>query len=124
VKFTPEDGQITVRTWNPPGQAGLVVEVKDTGVGIPPEALAKIFEAFEQGDARVTHRFGGLGLGLAIAKAVAEMHGGSISVSSAGVGRGATFQVRLPMARLDLLDGAEVGAVPVSAASRADGRSS
>jgi len=94
TKFTPEKGEINLRTFN--DAAGrLVVEVQDSGEGIPHEALPKIFDAFEQGDARVTHQFGGLGLGLAIAKAVIDLHGGTIRASSEGKGRGSTFTVEL-----------------------------
>jgi len=67
--------------------------VIDTGVGIPPEVLPRVFDAFEQGSAGTTRQFGGLGLGLAIAKAVVEMHGGTIGVTSEGHHRGATFAV-------------------------------
>ena len=94
VKFTPDGGVVSVRTWNE--QDGrLVVEVSDTGVGIPPQMVTRIFDAFEQGDARMARQFGGLGLGLAIARTVVEMHGGTIHAASAGKDRGATFTVRL-----------------------------
>ena len=73
-----------------------MVRVADTGIGIDPAAVPHIFNAFEQGGAHVTRRFGGLGLGLAIGKALAELHGGSIEAKSAGAGSGATFTVRLP----------------------------
>jgi PAS domain S-box-containing protein len=92
AKFTPVNGKITVRTWNDNGQ--LIVSVQDTGVGITPEALPRIFGAFEQADTSITRQFGGLGLGLAIAKAVVDMHGGQISAASEGQDRGATFNVR------------------------------
>ena len=95
VKFTDRGGDILVRTDN--DAAGcLAVRVIDTGVGIDPETLSRIFNAFEQGGAQVTRRFGGLGLGLAISKALTGLHGGSIEAESAGRGRGATFTVRLP----------------------------
>lgn len=95
AKFTPRDGgEATVRTWNDAGNGQLVIEVEDNGVGIPAEVLPRIFNAFEQGDARISHHFGGLGLGLAIAKAVVEMHGGTISAASDGLGRGAKFTIR------------------------------
>ena len=74
----------------------LVVEVADTGVGIDPEALARIFDAFEQGGDAVTQRFGGLGLGLAISRSLAEAHGGRLDAASPGRGRGATFTLELP----------------------------
>jgi PAS domain S-box-containing protein len=95
AKFTPENGRITIRTWNDPLSREFNVEVRDTGVGIDSKVLPRIFDAFEQGDSRVTRQFGGLGLGLAIAKAVVEMHGGAISASSDGAGKGAAFAVRL-----------------------------
>ncbi|HVF59136.1 MAG TPA: ATP-binding protein [Thermoanaerobaculia bacterium] len=95
VKFTPEGGTITVRTRNDsPDRA--VVEITDTGMGIDPEVLPRIFDAFEQGEPDVTRRYGGLGLGLAISKAIVELHGGLISVRSDGRDRGTTFSVRLP----------------------------
>lgn len=104
VKFTPPGGRIGIRTSNRPRGAGpptateqdVVIEVSDTGMGIEPEAISRIFNAFEQADAGIARRFGGLGLGLTIARAIVEMHGGEISAYSAGPGRGATFTVRLP----------------------------
>ncbi|HEX3555283.1 MAG TPA: ATP-binding protein [Thermoanaerobaculia bacterium] len=110
LKFTPAGGTITVRSWMeaPPAapvapadteQGEIVVQVADTGVGIRPGALGHIFNAFEQGDLGTTRRFGGLGLGLAISKAIVELHGGTLSAQSAGIGRGATFTVRLPVGR-------------------------
>jgi PAS domain S-box-containing protein len=98
VKFTPEEGNITVRTSNPGDNGRLLVEVKDSGVGIEPDMLPRIFDAFEQGDFRVARLFGGLGLGLAIAKAVVEMHGGMIIAASRGRDQGATFTVQLDTA--------------------------
>jgi signal transduction histidine kinase/ActR/RegA family two-component response regulator len=90
TKFTPEGGDIFVRTWNSEdGQ--FCAEVRDTGVGIAPQALPRIFEAFEQGEDRTTQQFGGLGLGLSIARAVIEMHGGTIVASSPGKDKGASF---------------------------------
>ena len=70
----------------------MVVEVNDSGVGIEPEALPTIFNAFEQGERSITRQFGGLGLGLAISKALVEMHGGTIEAHSEGKGKGATFR--------------------------------
>jgi PAS domain S-box-containing protein len=98
TKFTPEGGNITIRTSNFGNDGRLLVEVKDSGVGIAADNLPRIFDAFEQGDARTTLLFGGLGLGLAIAKAVVEMHGGTIIADSDGRGQGATFSVRLDTA--------------------------
>ncbi|MDB6006470.1 MAG: domain S-box, partial [Prosthecobacter sp.] len=94
IKFTPAGGSITVSTHND-DEGRIVLSVADTGVGISAEALPHIFKAFEQGDATGQHRYGGLGLGLAISQAIMEAHGGSITVSSAGTGQGAVFTVAL-----------------------------
>lgn len=94
LKFTPLEGEVTISTSR--DENGLLsVSVADTGVGIEPDALARIFSAFEQEDRSVTRRFGGLGLGLAICKALVEMHGGTIEARSEGKGRGASFTFRL-----------------------------
>jgi two-component system CheB/CheR fusion protein len=71
--------------------------VIDTGIGIQPEVLPRIFDAFQQGSGDVTKQFGGLGLGLAITKVLVQLHGGSISAESAGPGRGSRFTVQLPL---------------------------
>ena len=96
VKFTPEGGRISLRTSNCDGQC-VCVEVSDTGIGIEPAALSGIFNAFEQGNQSITRQFGGLGLGLAISKALVELHGGSIRAESRGKGHGASFTVVLPL---------------------------
>src|SRR3954451_3097570 len=102
VKFTPPGGAITVRARREGAAAGpqLVVEVEDTGIGIEPDVLSGIFDAFQQGELAITRRFGGLGLGLAISKAIVELHGGNLSAASDGRGRGAKFAVRLPVGDL------------------------
>lgn len=94
-KFTPEGGEISLRSRNEAG--GIVVEVSDRGMGINPAALTKIFNPFEQADESVARRFGGLGLGLAIAHAIIEAHGGALRASSLGPGLGATFALTLPL---------------------------
>jgi signal transduction histidine kinase/CheY-like chemotaxis protein len=96
VKFTPEGATIAVRSRRD-APSRFAVEVADDGVGIDPEVLPRVFDAFEQGEASVTRRYGGLGLGLAISRTIVEMHGGSISVSSEGRERGTTFLVQLPV---------------------------
>ncbi len=106
VKFTPELGEIVIRTWNPDDSRGLIcIEIRDSGTGIDPEVLPRIFDAFEQGEVGVTRKFGGLGLGLAIAKAVVEMHGGTITAASPGRDLGAAFTVSfnatIPVTGLD-----------------------
>ncbi|HEX6902259.1 MAG TPA: ATP-binding protein [Thermoanaerobaculia bacterium] len=96
VKFTPEGGTISVRSWTD-STGWLAIEVADTGIGIDPDFLSRIFDAFDQGEPDVTRRFGGLGLGLAISKTIVEMHGGSLSARSDGMGRGSAFRVSLPL---------------------------
>ncbi len=93
VKFT-EHGKITITSRNTADRR-LVIEVRDTGIGIEPERLRKIFNAFEQGESSITRRFGGLGLGLAISKAMIEAHGGKLTASSAGAGLGSTFCIEV-----------------------------
>ncbi|HWE97129.1 MAG TPA: ATP-binding protein [Tepidisphaeraceae bacterium] len=94
AKFTPEGGNIFIRTVRTGGK--VIIEVRDTGAGITREFLPKIFDAFEQGDMGTARQFGGLGLGLAICKAIMDMHGGAIHAQSDGPGTGATFTVELP----------------------------
>jgi signal transduction histidine kinase len=110
-KFTPAGGAVRVLSWNeaaPPVLSGVAtgtvaVEISDTGMGIRPEVLPRIFDAFEQGDRRVTRQFGGLGLGLAITKAIVELHGGVLTAWSEGEGAGAAFTVHLPLAGVECL---------------------
>lgn len=94
-KFTPEAGQIEVHTFNEKGC--VVLEVTDSGIGIEAADQALIFDAFAQANQTITQKFGGLGLGLAIAKAIVDGHGGELSVRSPGRDQGATFSVRLPL---------------------------
>ena len=99
IKFTPAGGKVSVRSESA-GPGRIRLTVADTGIGIRAEKLASIFDAFEQGEATITRRFGGLGLGLAISKAFVEAHGGTIRAESAGEGRGSSFVIELPaMAR-------------------------
>ena len=97
VKFTAGDGRVSIQSSNE-GEKTLRIEVLDTGMGIAPELLPKIFNAFEQGDPEINRTFGGLGLGLAISKALAEMHGGTLRAESDGLGEGARFIFELPVA--------------------------
>ncbi|MBD1926070.1 PAS domain S-box protein [Trichocoleus sp. FACHB-90] len=96
VKFTPQGGQITVRLTQTRTHAQI--QVTDTGKGINPDFLPYVFEHFRQEDGATTRKFGGLGLGLAIARQVVEMHGGTVTVDSPGIGLGATFTVQIPLA--------------------------
>jgi PAS domain S-box-containing protein len=95
IKFTPEGGTVTVTTASHEDNR-CVVRVRDTGLGIAPEVLPRIFNAFEQGHDRITRQFGGMGLGLAISKALVELHGGTIRAESEGVGLGTTFEITWP----------------------------
>jgi PAS domain S-box-containing protein len=98
VKFTPDGGRVEVRTR---GEDGLLtISVADTGAGIEPAELPHIFDAFvsfDHGEPSVASHAGGLGLGLAISRAILELHGGTIRAESAGRGHGATFTVVLPL---------------------------
>jgi PAS domain S-box-containing protein len=94
VKFTPRGGQVEVKLKAVGQQAQL--QVSDNGKGINPAFLPYIFDHFRQEDGATTRKFGGLGLGLAIARQIVEMHGGHISAESSGEGQGATFCVELP----------------------------
>jgi CheY-like chemotaxis protein len=94
VKFTPEHGRITIETRNPVPEE-IEVRISDTGIGIEPDKLERIFNAFEQGQLSITRRFGGLGLGLAISKAMVDAHSGKIRAESGGKDRGATFVITL-----------------------------
>jgi len=99
VKFTREGGTITLRTQDDPSAQSLLVEISDTGVGIEPQKLERIFDAFEQ----VTQEGRtGLGLGLAICRALAGFHGGQITARSEGLGCGAAFSVMLPVKNVSL----------------------
>ncbi|MGZ5503105.1 MAG: ATP-binding protein [Chthoniobacterales bacterium] len=104
IKFTPEGGRLELSTHNDPTHH-IIVEIADSGVGIAPEILPRIFDAFEQGGRDMTRQFGGLGLGLAISKRVIDMHGGTITAASAGLGHGAKFTVRLQAMETSLLEG-------------------
>lgn len=95
VKYTPEGGTITVRNGVADGMA--VIEVLDTGAGMAPEVLPTIFDSLVQGPTTIDRSQGGLGLGLSIARGLAEMHGGSITAHSDGLGKGSAFVVRLPL---------------------------
>lgn len=98
VKFTEAGGEIRVRT-RADASGAIAVEVTDTGVGMSPATLARIFRPFEQGSLETVRRHGGLGLGLAIGRALVEAHGGELRAESDGPGRGARFIVRLPPGR-------------------------
>jgi two-component system CheB/CheR fusion protein len=95
IKFTRHGGCVGVRCRR--DRSHVVAEVNDSGIGIDPEALPRVFDAFEQSERSITRQFGGMGLGLTICKALVEMHGGTIEAHSEGRGKGTTFRVRLPL---------------------------
>jgi PAS domain S-box-containing protein len=93
VKFTPKGGKVSITTRNEPS-GKLVIEVSDTGIGIPADALSRIFSPFEQGDSSINRRYGGLGLGLSIARTLIKAHGGTLEAASEGLDKGAKFTAR------------------------------
>jgi PAS domain S-box-containing protein len=100
VKFTPEKGEIKITTSVTPDKKYWAVAVSDTGMGMTPDEIKKIFDAFTQGEHAKnsgTHQFGGLGLGLSISKMLVKMHEGTIKAHSDGRGKGATFTIQLPL---------------------------
>lgn len=94
IKFTPDGGEITISSDNP-SETVLTVTVRDTGIGMEPEVMQRIFDPFEQGNRSFEHRFGGLGLGLAISKSLAQAHGGSLTAQSEGSNCGSTFTLSM-----------------------------
>jgi PAS domain S-box-containing protein len=98
IKFTPRGGHVRTRV----SRAGdmIRIEFTDTGQGMPPDFLPRVFERFSQSDAATNRQRGGLGLGLSIVKQIVEAHGGTISASSAGIGLGSTFAVELPLSQV------------------------
>lgn len=101
IKFTEPGGKVIVKTENKGSQARLIVT--DTGVGIAPEFLPHVFDRFKQADGSTSRRYGGLGLGLAIADALAKMHAGHIVAESAGVGHGSCFTLHVDLATSERL---------------------
>lgn len=94
IKFTDAGGRVTVSVKSKGSEASVIVE--DTGIGIAPEFLPHVFESFRQADGSTTRQHGGLGLGLAIVRALARMHGGEVRAESDGIGKGARFILTLP----------------------------
>lgn len=113
VKFTPQGGKITVRIEQEGSHAKVTVQ--DTGQGIDREFLPRVFDRFRQADSSTTRSFGGLGLGLAIVRHLVELHGGTVSAESDGVGKGATFSATFPLLteRAEPVTHAEVGSLEI-----------
>src|SRR6185503_15504516 len=95
-KFTERGGKIALRAWRSGSE--VEVSVRDTGDGIAPEMLGKIYDLFSQGDRSLERRHGGLGIGLTIVKRLVELHRGAVVARSDGLGAGSEFSVRLPIA--------------------------
>jgi signal transduction histidine kinase len=96
LKFT-ERGHVRVRSRVEPGQRQMHLLVEDTGIGIAPEAQARLFAPFVQADGSTTRQYGGTGLGLSISRRLAELMGGTLTLHSAGEGQGSTFTLTLPL---------------------------
>jgi hypothetical protein len=107
AKFTPPGGAISIRSENT-ADGRLILEISDNGIGIEPDKIARVFNAFEQAERSVTRQFGGLGLGLAITRSLVQMHHGTITARSEGLGKGASFQ--LSFAAFDHAGAAQVPA--------------
>ncbi len=116
LKYTPAGGRIEARIGYE--DADAVLRVSDTGAGIPHDVLPRVFEPFVQADGTLERSLGGLGLGLSVVKHLVELHGGSVSVSSEGPGRGSEFLVRLPL----LAEGAPPPEPPVAATPKSTAR--
>ena len=114
AKYTDNGGKIHVETRAEGSEA--VITVSDSGVGISPEFLPRVFDLFVQGERTLDRSLGGLGIGLSVAKRLIEMHGGRLTAASAGLGQGATFDIRLP--RLERQQEVGGGAEGVRAASK------
>jgi signal transduction histidine kinase/ActR/RegA family two-component response regulator len=117
-KFTEHGGKATVSLEEDPRLGQVAIRIQDTGAGIAPEMLPRLFEPFIQADRSLARSRGGLGLGLAVVKGLAEMHAGTVSASSEGLGKGAEFTVRLPLDSSAAPTGTEPREAPQSAPSR------
>jgi len=115
IKFTPEGGDITISSDNP-SETLFTVSVRDTGIGIEPEVMQRIFDPFEQGNRSFEHRFGGLGLGLAISKSLAQAHDGRLTAQSGGANCGSTFTLSMQTLPQDEAAGVAAEAVTTHSA--------
>jgi len=118
IKFTPEGGDITISSDNP-SETLFTVSVRDTGIGIEPEVMQRIFDPFEQGNRSFEHRFGGLGLGLAISKSLAQAHDGRLTAQSGGANCGSTFTLSMQTLPQDEAAGVAAEAVTTHLARQA-----
>ena len=115
AKYTPSGGRIQLIA----GVEGdeVVFRVRDNGVGIPPELLPRMFDLFAQADRSLARSEGGLGIGLTLVRSLAELHGGTVTATSDGPGKGSEFVVRLPAARGRRRSGPDSGTRPARGAA-------
>jgi PAS domain S-box-containing protein len=116
IKFTPEGGHVDVRLTQTSTHANI--EISDTGKGISGEFLPYVFDYFRQADGATTRKFGGLGLGLAIARQIVDLHGGKVFAASDGEGQGATFTVQLPLLKKSATSNDDQSSVTLTFKSR------
>ncbi|MBV8187711.1 MAG: PAS domain-containing protein [Alphaproteobacteria bacterium] len=114
IKYTEPGGEISIRVYG--DDASAFIEVADSGVGIAPELLPRVFDVFVQSERTLDRSQGGLGIGLAVVKRLIEMHDGEVTAHSSGLGRGSTFQIRLP--RIPAPDGKPAAEVAFKAKPR------
>jgi PAS domain S-box-containing protein len=105
ARFTPRGGRTTVSTARDVARAAATIRVRDTGNGLSPELLPRLFETFSQARQSLARSEGGLGLGLSFVKGIMSLHGGDVAAESAGPGRGSTFTLSLPLAVADAIEG-------------------
>jgi signal transduction histidine kinase/ActR/RegA family two-component response regulator len=110
AKYTNAGGQVELSAQREAGH--VVVRVRDTGIGIPPDMQSRIFELFTQGDVPIARSLGGLGLGLTLVRSLTELHGGTVEVKSEGSGRGSEFIVRLPAGNVNAPGATEAASMP------------
>lgn len=115
LKYTPSGGRIEIAVDTE--DEDVVLRVCDSGVGIPPDLLPQVFDVFVQGSISIDRSQGGLGIGLSLVRRLVELHGGSVSATSAGSGSGSRFEIRLP--RAEPAEAADVAARAVAASARA-----
>jgi len=110
IRYTPRGGRVALSV--EPGAGDVAIRVADTGIGIPPDMLARVFEMFTQVEREPERAQGGLGIGLSLVRWLVELHGGTVTAASPGAGCGSTFTVRLPLATAAPQPGRGVAAAP------------
>ena len=116
AKYTPAGGKVSVKAHS--ADSEVVIKIKDTGIGIPAGILPRVFDLFAQADRSLDRSEGGLGIGLTVARKLAEMHGGTVAAASEGTGKGAEFTLRLPLGERGLAADPVASAQPAVSRSR------